>query len=97
MSKSEKMYKDSPSVKKDEDGKPGISKPSQADAENMGTDGNGIPGTPGSMPVDVHQKTSEMMDRHHAEIKDMQKRHEKEHSGIMKEHEESKNVKKDVK
>lgn len=85
MPKSDKMYKDSPSVKKDENGKPGISKPSQADAENMGTSGDAMPGSAGVMPVDVHQKTSEMMDRHHAEIKDMQKRHSKEHEKIVSE------------
>lgn len=90
MSKSEKLYKDSPAITKDQDGKPGVTKPTKADGENMGIEGNDIEGAGDGMPVktqemhDRHQK--EMKDthkRHEEEIKDMHKRHAKEHTKVM--------------
>lgn len=79
MSKAKKLYKDSPSIEKDEDGKPGIRKPSQADAEDMGLAGSPAgEGSEGEMPIQVHQKMTDMLERHQNELKDMQKRHSKE-------------------
>ena len=66
-SKHEKLYSDSPSIKKDKEGKTAISKPSEADAENMGTEGNDIPGAGDGMPV----KVKEMHDRHKKEMSDI--------------------------
>lgn len=91
MAKSDKLYKDSPSIKKDKAGSPGISRPSEADGENMGVEGNPQEGAGDGMPVKVkemhdrHQK--EMKDthgRHEGEIKDMHKRHAKETEAVMK-------------
>lgn len=94
MAKSDKMYKDTPSIKKDGDGKAAIKKPSDADKENMGLSGSPLPdsGSNDGMPIQVgemhdrHQK--EMKDthkRHEEEIKDMHKRHMKEHSKVASE------------
>lgn len=81
MTKSARLYKDSPSIKKDENGKPGIQKPTQADAEDMG-----IADSASEMPVNIHQSMSEMLERHSNELKDMQKRHSKEADGIKEKH-----------
>lgn len=89
MSKSKRMYKDSPSIKKNEDGKPGIKKPTPADGENMGTEGNSLEGAGDGVPVDPHQaERSELSKRHVEEIKDMHKRHEKDHEAMHKRHHE---------
>lgn len=90
MAKSSKLYKDSPSIEKGEDGKPGIKGPSKADGENMGTEGNPLPGSDGKMPVNeehmaehkaMHKRHQEeqvaMHDRHETDVKEMHKRHEK--------------------
>lgn len=98
--KSEKLYADSPSIKKDEKGKTGIKKPSEgiagptkADGEDMGVDGNPQEGAGDGLPIKVeemhdrHQK--EMKDthkRHQEEIKDMHGRHQKETEKVTKEH-----------
>lgn len=88
MAKSEKLYKDSPSIKKDGDGKPKITKPTKADGENMGVEGNGLEGAGDKMPIDLmHERhAKEMKDthkRHQEEFKDMHDRHEKEHNKLM--------------
>lgn len=80
--KSEKMYKDSPKIEKDEEGKPGIKKPTQADGENMGVEGNPAPGSDGEMPIDTHEKMQDMVERHASELKDLHKRHGKEHEKL---------------
>ena len=83
-SKSEKMYKDSPRVEKDADGKPEIRKgsknerevgkePAESDKNDAGE---------GGMPV----QAKEMHDRHMSEMKDMHGRHEKEHKDMHKRH-----------
>lgn len=87
MSKSKKMYKDSPSIEKNEDGKPGIKKPSKADGQDMGTEGNPLEGAGDGMPVDPHQaERAELSKRHVEEIKDMHKRHEKDHEAMHSRH-----------
>lgn len=98
--KSDRMYKDSPSIKKDEEGKAKISKPEKkeakgevaekptpADGENMGLEGNPLPGTPGEMPVDTHQaEHEELAKRHVQELKDMHKRHQADYESMNKRH-----------
>lgn len=88
MAKSEKLYKDSPSLKRDEEsGKVGVEKPSKADGENMGTEGNAIPGSSGEMPVGPEHHKAELhsiLKRHEEEQKSMHDRHEKD----IKEHHE---------
>lgn len=81
MSKSEKLYKNSPSLKRGEDGDVGIKKPSEADAENMGVAGDTNENSPGEMPINVHQ-AAERHDMHHKHVHEhlqMHGRHEQEH------------------
>lgn len=85
MAKSDKLYKDSPKVEKDENGKPGVKKPSKADAVDMGTEGNPLEGAGDGMPVETTPQ-GEMHDRHAREMKDMHKRHEDEHKDMNKRH-----------
>jgi hypothetical protein len=85
-SKHDKLYSKSPSVKKDENGKPGVHKPSKADGESMGTEGNPLPGGGDGMPVQAHQH--EMNDRHHKEMKSMHERHASEQHDMHKRHED---------
>lgn len=76
MSRHKKMYKDSPEMKRDEDGKVKVSQAEKKSAEvNSGTDGMAQQG-----PLyDRHIKeVSDMHDRHLEERKDMTKRHMKE-------------------
>lgn len=86
MSKSEKLYKDSPRVERDEkSGEVGITRPSEADKQDMGLSGNPLEGAGDGMKVDVqheHEKMQDMLERHQAELKDMHKRHEKEHAKL---------------
>lgn len=96
MTKSSKLYKDSPKIEKDEDGKPGIKKPSKADAEDMGTEGNPLPGAGDGMPVEDEQ-AEHMHDRHARETKDMHKRHEDEMKDMHKRHLKDINKHKDSK
>lgn len=87
MSKSKKMYKDSPSIKKGEGGKPEIKKPSKADSEDMGVEGNPLEGAGDGVPVDPKAaERNELSMRHVEEIKDMHKRHEKDHDAMHKRH-----------
>lgn len=81
MSKSEKLYKNSPSIKRDEkDGSMKVEKPSKVDGQDMGTEGNPLPGSDGKMPIEVKQSVgdamAEMHGRHQNELKDMHKRHQ---------------------
>lgn len=86
MGKSAELYKNSPSVKRGEDGKPGISRPSKADSDSMGTGGNPLPTDgDGEMPVHVKQ-VNDMHERHIQEMKDMHKRHQKEHEKLAADH-----------
>lgn len=91
MSKSEKLYKDSPKMERDKESgnmkvaKKGISKPTQADAEDMGIAGDGVNGHPAEMPVNVHQ-VDEVQKRHTVEVKDMHKRHQDEMKDLHKRH-----------
>lgn len=85
MSKSSKMYEKSPSIKKNEEGKPGISAPTQADAEDMGVAGNPLPGSEGEDNIAV-QQVSETHKRHAVEMKDMHKRHVDEVGDMHKRH-----------
>lgn len=79
MAKSDKMYKKSPKIEKDEKGKPTIKKPSEADAEDMGLGKGGGEKGEGEMPIDVHeQERLDMAKRHVTEMKDMHKRHSEE-------------------
>lgn len=86
MSKSGKLYKDSPSLKRDEEsGAVGVHKPTPADGENMGVEGGpGLPGGGEGMPVDAQM--SDMHGRHEREMSDMHKRHEDEHKDMHKRH-----------
>lgn len=83
MSRSEKLYKDSPKVGRNKDGDVGISRSSEATGEDIGTEGSPLPGAGDGMPVAVEQ----MHDRHSTEMKDMHKRHEDEHKDMHKRHE----------
>ena len=85
MSKSSKMYSSSPSIKKGEDGKPGIQKPTPAAATDAGFEGNPLPGSDGEMPFDIKQ-IHVMHERHGQEMKDMHKRHESEHKTLAEDH-----------
>lgn len=98
MAKHNRLYKDSPKVERDEDGKPTVKRntgPTKADGEDMGTEGNPIPGSDGKMPInngegDDEGKSApekEMYDRHHREIKEAHARHEDELKQIHKRHE----------
>lgn len=82
MSKSEKLYKDSPKLERGEDGEMGVKKPSEADKENMGASGNPLPGSSGEMPIEmVHQgQRREMHHRHATEHLAMHHRQETEHA-----------------
>lgn len=88
MSKSNKLYKDSPKLERDdESGKVGIKKPTKADGENIGTEGDAIPGSEGDMPIDVHQaERNEVGKKHVQELKDMHKRHDAEFEAMHKRH-----------
>lgn len=86
MAKSDRMYANSPSVKKGEDGKPGIHKPTKASEVDAGLAGNPLPqDSEGEMPVHVKQY-SDMHERHILEMKDMHKRHAKEHEKLTADH-----------
>lgn len=85
MSKSDKLYSKSPKIEKDSEGKPGIKKPTEADAEDMGIGGDDVEGNQTQMPVQVEQmhgrhskEAKDMHARHEGEMKDMHKRHAKE-------------------
>lgn len=84
MSKHDKLYKDSPKIEKDGEGKASLKKPSKADGENMGIEGSPLEGAGDGMPVD--EKMDEMHGRHSREMKDMHKRHEDEHKDMNKRH-----------
>lgn len=86
MAKSDKLYNKSPKIERDsESGKVGIKKPTKADAEDMGIEGNELPGAGDGMPVITHEEAMDAMhDRHINEMKDMHKRHAKEVSEFMK-------------
>lgn len=85
MSKSAQMYKDSPSVKRGADGKPGVQKPTKASAEDAGLAGNPLPNQEGEMPIHVKQ-VNDMHERHITEMKDMHKRHRTEHEKLAADH-----------
>lgn len=87
MPKSEKLYKNSPKVEKDKDGKPGISKPKPQDKDATATGGAPLEGGGDGMPLDIHEQEhtsmykrhqeelSSMSDRHLKDVKEMHKRH----------------------
>lgn len=82
-----KLYDKSPSIKKDEDGKPGIQKPTKATGEDIGTEGNPLPGSDGKMPIDTHQaEHEELAKRHVKELEDMHKRHKEDYHNMNKRH-----------
>jgi len=87
MAKHDKLYNKSPTVKKDADGKPGVHKPTKADGEDMGTEGNPIPGSDGEMPIQEKQ-LHDMHDRHHKEMKSMHERHGSETADMHKRHQD---------
>lgn len=85
MAKSERLYKDSPSIKRKESGEVGVEKPSDADSEDMGLEGEGdTPGSAHEMPVKTEQlhahERREVHQKHLKEQMDMHHRHEMEHS-----------------
>lgn len=84
-SKSERMYKDSPSVKKDADGKPEVRKGSmnEREAGKEPAESDKTEAGEGGVPV----QAEEMHGRHMTEMKDMHKRHEDEHKDMHKRHE----------
>lgn len=85
MGKSEKLYKESPSLKRDEkSGAVGVHKPTEADGEDMGVSGDGLNGAGHGMPIAARQ--AEMHKRHMDEMKQMHGRHEDEHSDMHKRH-----------
>lgn len=85
--KSKKLYKDSPTVKKDSEGKPGISKPKPSDKEDMGLEGGPIPGAGEEMPVDIHeQEHTAMYKRHQEELSATHERHLKDIKEMHKRH-----------
>lgn len=104
--KSEKLYKDSPTTERGEDGKMGVKKkPDSAPvSDEAGTDGV-APGT--AMPPHVRHAAErrDMANRHETEHsvhdmhggkedkKEMHSRHLKEHADMMKRHEKEKGSK----
>lgn len=83
MSKSDKLYKDSPSVGKDADGKAEVQKPSETQ-ENVGDDGSNAAMGDESHDAErasMHRRHEEeqksMHERHGKDMKEMHKRHEK--------------------
>lgn len=85
MTKSEKLYSKSPTIKRGESGKVSVEKPTPAAATDMGLEGNPLPGDDGEMPIQVKQ-TTDMHERHIQEMKDMHKRHQKEHEKLASDH-----------
>lgn len=85
MSKSNKLYSKSPSIKRGADGSPGVSSPTEADSENMGIGGDDVQGNQTQMPVDTEQLDGTHK-RHQTEAKDMHKRHEDETKDMHKRH-----------
>lgn len=84
MAKSSKLYKDSPSLKRGEDGDVGVQKPSEADATDMGLageTGQGEGAEQAQMPIETHQahERRETKHRHVHEHLAMHHRHEMEH------------------
>lgn len=89
MSKSDKMYAGSPALKRDkESGKVGVSRPTKADAVDMGVGGDNAQGNPADMPIQVHQTgedaLKEMHGRHATELTAMHDRHQKEFKDFSK-------------
>lgn len=87
MAKSEKLYKDSPTVKKDDKGKPGISKPKPKDKDATETGGAPLEGSQEGMPIDIHeQEHASMYKRHQEELASMSDRHMKDVKEMHKRH-----------
>lgn len=97
--KADKMYSDSPSIKKSEktgnsvvkkpsESSPPVEAPTEATKEDIGLSGNPLPGAnEGGLPIDVHiQERTEVAKRHLQELKDMYKRHESEYDTMHKRH-----------
>lgn len=78
MAKSDTLYKDSPALKRDDKGKVGVEKPSEADGENMGIEGNPLPGSEGKMPIQASERR-EMKHKHVTEHLAQHHRQETEH------------------
>lgn len=88
--KSSKMYDKSPSIKKDKDGKAKVDKPSKASMTDAGLEGNPLPGSDGTMPVDQHEaERVSMHKRHEEEQKSMHDRHVKDLKEMHKRHHEA--------
>jgi len=83
--KSSRMYSQSPTIKRDDEGKTGISKPEPETKENMGLAGGALPGASEEQPIHIKQ-FKDMHERHLTELKDMQKRHQKEHEKLTADH-----------
>lgn len=88
MARSDKMYKDSPKIDKDENGKAVVKKSSGEEKKEEATSGKGEIG-------DSKTPIQEMHDRHLSEMKDMHKRHQKEHTAMSEKHGDSEKTKKD--
>ena len=98
MASRAKLYDNSPTTKRGDDGKVGISRPSKADGNDMGVSGGpALQGGGNGMPVDkehpqdmgggdMEAHVAAMHERHMREMKDMHKRHEDEHSDMHKRH-----------
>lgn len=97
--KAEKMYGDTPTIKKSEKtGNSVVKKPSEesqplaapteATKEDIGLSGNPIPGAnQDGVPVDMNaEERREAAKRHIQELKDMYKRHEAEYDTMHKRH-----------
>lgn len=81
--KSDKLYGDSPSVKRGKDGEVGISKPSDGNVENKAGDGQPI------VSKEHDEERASMHKRHEEEQKSMHERHSKDMKEMHKRHEKS--------
>lgn len=98
MAKAQKLYEKSPSLKRNEDGDMEVHKPTEADGQDMGTEGSPLPGSDGKMPIEAHQaERKSMHKRHEEELKDMHDRHRKDLAEMHKRHESKSEDKKEEK
>jgi hypothetical protein len=82
MAKSDKLYSDSPSIKKDKEGKTAVKRPSQAEPADQSQAGAtpGVEDPADTTSPDIHQsERREVHNKHAKEAMDMHHRHEMEH------------------
>lgn len=95
MSKSSKLYKDSPALERDGDGNMQAVRPSEkSDGAGAGEDGSDAEMQNGGSDNATHaEERASMHSRHESELKDMHKRHQKDAEEMHKRHEGKKDKK----